>query len=81
MLVGPRHLTLHKKDEFAARVVKVSHNAVWTFLPREGLRFRKRCSPSSKPALTLRVGAVAGWPLWQASLDPQRLIFINETWI
>jgi putative transposase len=36
------HLTLHKlKDELAARGVKVSHNAVWTFLRREGLRFKK----------------------------------------
>jgi transposase len=36
------HLTLHKlKDELAARGVKVSHNAVWMFLRREGLRFKK----------------------------------------
>lgn len=36
------HLTLHKlKDELAARGVEVSHNAVWTFLRREGLRFKK----------------------------------------
>jgi len=36
------HLTLHAlKDELAARGVKVSHNAVWQFLQREGLRFKK----------------------------------------
>jgi transposase len=36
------HLTLHKlKDELAARGVIVSHNAVWMFLRREGLRFKK----------------------------------------
>ncbi len=36
------HLTLHKlKDELAARGVQVSHNAVWLFLRREGLRFKK----------------------------------------
>ena len=36
------HLTLHRlKDELAARGVKVSHNAVWTFLRREGLSFKK----------------------------------------
>jgi len=36
------HLTLHKlKDELAARGVEVSHNTVWTFLRREGLRFKK----------------------------------------
>jgi len=36
------HLTLHRlKDELAARGVSVSHNTVWTFLRREGLRFKK----------------------------------------
>ena len=36
------HLTLHGlKAELAARGVNVSHNAVWTFLRREGLRFKK----------------------------------------
>src|SRR5471030_1910480 len=37
------HLTLHGlKDELAARGVKVSHNAVWLFLRREGLSFKKK---------------------------------------
>lgn len=36
------HLSLHKlKDELAARGVKVSHDTVWQFLRREGLRFKK----------------------------------------
>jgi putative transposase len=36
------HLTLHGlKDELVARGVKVSHNAVWLFLRREGLSFKK----------------------------------------
>lgn len=36
------HLTLHGlKEELAGRGVKVSHNAVWLFLRREGLSFKK----------------------------------------
>lgn len=36
------HLTLHRlKAELAVRGIKVSHNTVWTFLRREGLRFKK----------------------------------------
>lgn len=36
------HLTLHDlKDQLAARGVKVSHDTVWKFLRREGLRFKK----------------------------------------
>jgi transposase len=63
------HLTLHKlKDELAARGVKVSHNAVWMFLRREGLRFKKNAvRPLSRPALTLRAGVAAGGrgrPAW-----------------
>lgn len=36
------HLTLHRlKDELAGRGVVVSHSAVWRFLRREGLSFKK----------------------------------------
>jgi len=36
------HLTLHVlKEELAVRGVKVSHNAVWLFIRREGLSFKK----------------------------------------
>jgi transposase len=36
------HLSLHAlKAELAARGIAVSHNAIWVFLRREGLRFKK----------------------------------------
>ena len=36
------HLTLHGlKAELATRGIAVSHNAVWLFMRREGLRFKK----------------------------------------
>lgn len=36
------HLTLHRlKDELAARGISVSHDAIWRFLRREGLSFKK----------------------------------------
>jgi transposase len=39
------HLTLHGlQDELAARGVKISHNAIWMFLQREGLRFKKNAA-------------------------------------
>jgi transposase len=39
------HLTLHAlKEELAARGVFVSHNAVWQFLRREGLSFKKNAA-------------------------------------
>lgn len=47
------HLTLYGlKDELAVRGVKVSHHAVWLFLRPGGLRFKKPCTPWSRPAPT-----------------------------
>ncbi len=41
------NLTLHRlKDELALRGVCVSHNAVWQFLRREGLSFKKNTARS-----------------------------------
>lgn len=56
------HLTLHGlKDELEARGVKVSHNAVWLFLRREGLSFKKKlCSRLSRPAPILCDAGNAG---------------------
>lgn len=75
------HLTLHRlKDELAARGIKVSHNTVWLFLRREGLRFKK-----TPLALEQARADIARrrrrWRSWQAGLDPHRLVFIDETWI
>ena len=50
------------KEELAARGVKVSHNTVWLFLRREGLRFKKHCSPLSRLAQTSLAGASVGGP-------------------
>ncbi|MBN9149696.1 MULTISPECIES: IS630 family transposase [Nitrobacteraceae] len=74
-------LTLHAlKEELAGRGVRVSHNAVWLFMRREGLRFKKTLF-----ALEQGRSDVARrrrrWLSWQAGLDPQRLVFIDETWI
>ena len=46
------HLSLHRlKDELAARGVFVSHTAVWEFLRREGLRFKKNSvRPGARPS-------------------------------
>lgn len=56
------HLTLHGlKALLVMRGVHVSHNAVWLFLRREGLSFKKkRCSPLSKAAWTSPESGVAG---------------------
>jgi hypothetical protein len=75
------HLTLHAlKDELAARGVKISHNAIWLFLRREGLRFKKTLF-AVEQARTDVARRRRRWQSWQASLDPRRLVFLDETWI
>ncbi|BCG96755.1 hypothetical protein MesoLj131a_56190 [Mesorhizobium sp. 131-2-1] len=75
------HLTLHGlKDELASRGVKVSHNAVWSFLRREGLSFKKTLFALEQARADI-ARRRQRWRFWQAGLDPQCLVFIDETWI
>jgi len=75
------HLTLHRlKDELAARGVKVSHHAVWVFLRREGLRFKKTLFALEQSRADI-VRRRRRWRSLQPELDPSRLVFIDETWI
>ena len=60
------HLTLHGlKRELAERGVKVSHNAVWLFLRREGLSFKKnagrRASTPNGWCSSMRPGSRPTW--------------------
>lgn len=75
------HLTLHRlREALAARGAVVSHNTVWEFLRRAGLRL-------NKVLLALERGRAdvarkrARWRAWQGRFDPRRLVFIDETWI
>jgi transposase len=75
------HLTLHGlKAELAARGVMVSHNTVWEFLRREGLRFKKTLFALEQARADI-ARRRQRWRAWQTGLDPQRLVFIDETWI
>ena len=75
------HLTLHRlRDELAARGVAVSHNTVWLFLRREGLRFKKTLFALEQARVDVARHRKR-WKNWQARLDPEHLVFIDETWI
>ena len=75
------HLSLHRlKDELAARGVKVSHDTVWQFLRREGLRFKKTLFALEQARADI-AWRRQRWRSFQAGLDPRRLVFIDETWI
>ncbi|MDX3810571.1 MAG: IS630 family transposase [Bosea sp. (in: a-proteobacteria)] len=75
------HLSLHGlKEELAARGVKVSHDTVWQFLRREGLRFKKTLFALEQARADI-ARQRQRWRSWQTGLDPRRLVFIDETWI
>ncbi|WP_076612137.1 IS630-like element ISRel6 family transposase [Rhizobium etli] len=75
------HLTLHRlKDELAARGVSVSHNAIWQFMRREGLSFKKTLFALEQGRADI-ARRRARWKAWQDRFDPKRLVFIDETWI
>jgi len=62
------------------RGVKVSHDTVWWFLRREGLRFKKTLFALEQARADI-ARRRQRWRAVQASLDPTRLVFIDETWI
>ncbi|WFU46170.1 IS630 family transposase [Sinorhizobium terangae] len=75
------HLSLRRlKEELAARGVKVSHDTVWRFLRREGLRFKKTLFALEQARADI-ARRRQRWRSWQSGLDPRRLVFIDETWI
>ena len=75
------HLTLHHlKDLLAERCVSVSHDTVWRFLRREGLSFKKTLLAIEQ----VRSDVARRRERWRGAinkLDPERLVFIDETWI
>ena len=73
------HLTLHGlKAELALRGVHVSRNTVWQFLRHEGLCFKKTLF-ALEQARTDIARRRRRWKAVQGSLDPRRLVFIDET--
>jgi transposase len=65
--------------DLADRGVKASYGALWLFLEREGLSFKKSlfASEQDRPAIARRR---MQWRKYQNRLDPTRLVFIDETW-
>jgi hypothetical protein len=75
------HLSLHGlKTELASKGVKVSHDTIWKYLRREGLRFKKTIFALEQARADI-ARRRQRWYGFQARLDPRRLVFIDETWI
>ena len=66
--------------ELAARGIKTQPRAVWVFVHAEGLSFKKTVLPEeqTRPDVARRR---ARWKAYQGRIAPQRLGFIDETWV
>lgn len=66
--------------ELAARGVAVSYGAVWHFVHAVGLSFKKSAlaSEMDRPDAARRR---ARWKRHQGQVDPQRLVFLEGTWV
>ena len=65
--------------ELADRGLVVSYYALWHFLHHEGVTFKKKPSRfrTRRPDVARRRER---WKARQATIDPRRLVLIDETW-
>src|SRR5258708_20394443 len=65
--------------ELAERGLKVDYRAVWNFVHAEKLSFKKTvvASERDRPDVAHRR---AQWRKYQDRIEPERLVFIDETW-
>jgi len=65
--------------ELAERGTPASYGAVWRFLAREGISFKKNLHASEQARADI-ARRRARWKMHQGRLDPRRLVFLDETW-
>ncbi|MBW6496238.1 MAG: IS630 family transposase [Burkholderiaceae bacterium] len=65
--------------ELAERGLRVDYRTMWAFAHAEGLSFKKTAlaSEQDRPDIARKR---ARWKARQGSIDPKRLVFIDETW-
>ncbi|WP_180574534.1 IS630 family transposase [Agrobacterium vitis] len=66
--------------DLKAAGINVSHDTIWRFLRSEGKTFKKTlvaCERDRPKVVRFR----ARWKTHQHRLDPDRLVFIDETWV
>ncbi|MEI6724438.1 MAG: IS630 family transposase [Betaproteobacteria bacterium] len=67
--------------ELAERGIKTQPRAVWVFLHAEGLSFKKKTLLPEEQTRPDVARKRARWKARQGQIAPQRLVFIDETWV
>jgi hypothetical protein len=74
-------LTLEElREKLAQQGVFVSYGALWRFLDRHKITRKKKTAHASEQDRPHIVKRREDWFEGQLDLDPQRLVFIDETW-
>ena len=60
--------------------IKTSHHAVWTFIRREGLSYKKSLYADEQKRKVVQRKRKR-WEKLKSYLGSKRLVFIDETWI
>ena len=82
LVAATPHLTLDRLQEQLARDgITVCRDTIWRFLRREGLRFKKTHRSRLKQMRAAVARKRARWRTLRRRLDPDRLVFVDETWI
>jgi transposase len=66
--------------ELVERGIKTNPRAVWVFVHAEGLSFKKTLLPDEQTRPDVARRRVR-WKAYQGRIAPQRLVFIDETWV
>ena len=81
MLEATPDLTLEElREKLAQQGVFVSYGALWRFLDRHKITRKKKTAHASEQDRPDIVKRREDWFEGQLDLDPQRLVFIDETW-
>ena len=76
------HLSIDRlRDLLAAAGIAGSRDTIWRFLRREGLSFKKNTLFATEQARAAVARKRARWQALKRHLDPDRLVFVDETWI
>ncbi|WP_321381494.1 IS630 family transposase [Rhizobium sp.] len=67
--------------DLKAAGISVSHDTIWRFLRSEGKTFKKNTGGASEQDRPKVARFRARWKTHQHRLDPDRLVFIDETWV
>ena len=80
MAETPDQTLMELRDRLGARGVKTTHTSLWRFFRRHGVTRKKKTTRAEEQDRPDVLSRRLAWFESQLDLDPDRLVFIDETW-